>query len=111
MVEDRDSLSNYAKPAKKPADKRSRWTREGMFLSPAFSLCTSVELKLSLRTRLARTSDACETHAKPVDKSTIASLVLRLCWHSSFSAQFIYESGRAPGCLVNSHVLRRRIVC
>jgi hypothetical protein len=78
VVEDRESLSSYAKPAKKPADKRSRWTREGIF-SPAFSLCTSVELKIPLRTRLARMSDACEAHAKPVEKSTIASLVLRLC--------------------------------
>jgi hypothetical protein len=45
-----------------------------MFFSPAFSLCTIVELKLSLRTRLAPSmSDACETHAQPVEKF-IASL-------------------------------------
>src|SRR5580698_8149613 len=41
-------------PHKTPLDER----RE--FLSPAFRLCTIVELKLSLRMRLAM-SDACET--------------------------------------------------
>jgi hypothetical protein len=63
--------SCFAKLAKKPADK-ARWTRENELFSLAFSPCTSVEVKSSLRTRLAR-----QTHAQPVEKS-IASLVLRL---------------------------------
>jgi hypothetical protein len=50
--------------------------RDGEFISPAFSVYTSVELKLSLRMRLA-TSDACETHTQPVEKS-IASPALWL---------------------------------
>ena len=38
-----------------------------------FSLCTIIELKLSLRTRLAR-----QTHARPVE-TFIASLALWFC--------------------------------
>jgi hypothetical protein len=57
----------YAKPAKKLTHKDPRWTREGIFLSSVQSLYV-VELKLPLRTRLAR-SNACETHAQPVEKS------------------------------------------
>jgi hypothetical protein len=44
--------------AKKPTDK-TPLDEKSMFLPPAFSLCTSVEPKLSLRTRLAR-----QTHAR-----------------------------------------------
>src|SRR3954452_15929031 len=67
---------NYAKPAKNSTDKtpRSRW-REDIFLSPAFSLCTSVELKVMVR-HAPSTSEPCETHAQAVEKS-ITGLVLR----------------------------------
>jgi len=47
-------LSCFPKPAKKPTDKT--WTGEGELLSPAFSLCTSIESKLPLRMQ-----DACIT--------------------------------------------------
>jgi hypothetical protein len=41
--------SNLVPPSQTPI--RTRWTREGMLLSfQCFSLCTSVELKLLLRT-------------------------------------------------------------
>jgi len=68
-------VSRYAKPAKKPTDPTRR--EKGRFPSSAFSLCTNVELKLPLRTRLVRQTHARRMH-KPVEKS-IASLVLWLC--------------------------------
>ena len=51
----------FAKPAKNSLIRPHR-TREGEFLSPAFSFCTSVELTLSLRTRLARQMHARRMH-------------------------------------------------
>jgi hypothetical protein len=55
---ERHNLSSFAKPAKKPID-RTPLDERGEFLSPAFSLRTIVELKLSLRTRLA-----CQMHTR-----------------------------------------------
>jgi hypothetical protein len=46
-------VSCYAEPAENPPI-RPCWTREGIFNSLAFSLCTTTGLKLSSRTRLAR---------------------------------------------------------
>jgi hypothetical protein len=56
------SLSCYAKPIKKPAD-RTPLDEDDIFLSPAFSLRTNVELKLSLRKRLARQMHAIRMHS------------------------------------------------
>jgi hypothetical protein len=61
-------VSFYAKPAKKFIDKISLDEKRYVSLS-AFSPCKIVELKLSLRTRLAR-----QTHAQSVEKF-VTSLV------------------------------------
>jgi len=71
-------VSCFAKPAKKPIDKTPLDERRWVPLS-------SVQFLYECRaeviiTHAPSTSDACETHAQPVEKF-IASLVLRLCWH------------------------------
>ena len=55
----------------------THWTRDGCFLSPAFMSLYESRVEVIV-TYAPSVSDACETHAPPVEKS-IASLVLRLC--------------------------------
>ena len=69
-------MSYYAKPAKKPTDKAPLDERRYIPLSSVQPLYDH-RAKATL-TYTPSTSDACETHTQPVEKS-LASLALRLC--------------------------------